>query len=192
VQLAPPLAPPLARGASGFGLWDVPEMLDMVLPHFTLQEAGLLLAGTCRKLAEIVRDDTRTWKRNAFARKLECSPDQCYPCDVYGALRDAYAFYRQEAVSPYADWLVRAVCGQDSSACVCWEVFRGCILIETRQDEEGKDEMWILQPNTRRQIIAANMEELNRVIEACSAKTWCLLAGVEAPAHVVRSRQISF
>jgi hypothetical protein len=164
-QLAPQLAPPLPRGASGCDVLDVTDMLDMVLPLLTLQEAGRF-AGTCRKMADIVRDPKRTWKPNVFARKIDISLlDHCYPESVHYVFSLAYAFYRQGAVSPYADWLVNKVCRHDASARNRWEVFRCCIMFETRKDEEGEDEMWILQPNTRSQIIAGNMEELNRIIE---------------------------
>jgi hypothetical protein len=160
-------APPLPRGASGVGLLDVPELLDIVLKKLTLQEAGRL-GCTCNELARIVRDTTRVWKPSDFARKIDCSWDQCYSCDVIVAFGDAYAFFREEDLSPYADWLLKAVCEQDSPACERWNVFRGCIRIETRQDEEGEDEMWIVQPNTPTDIIASNMQKLNEVIvEKC-------------------------
>jgi hypothetical protein len=51
------------------------DLLNMVLHHFTLQEAGQLLAGTCRPLAEIVRQDTITWKAWLKANDAEDGPN---------------------------------------------------------------------------------------------------------------------
>ena len=68
-QLAPQLAAQLApqrlqRVDSDFSLFDDQDLLVLVLPQFTLQEAARLLAGTCKKMAEIVRGDTIPWEIN--------------------------------------------------------------------------------------------------------------------------------
>ncbi len=82
-QLAAQLAPQrLQLVDSGFGLFDAPDLLDLVLPQFTLQEAARLLAGTCKKMSKIVRGDTIPWKTNGFARPLEYESDHCYDHDV--------------------------------------------------------------------------------------------------------------
>jgi hypothetical protein len=165
VQLAAQLAPQrLQLVDSGFGLFDAPDLLDLVLPQFTLQEAARLLAGTCKKMAKIVRGDTIPWTTNGFVRPLEYESDQCYDHDVRYMFQRVYPFYQDKDLSPYSEWLIREVCRQDTCSGERWHVFFGCILHETRQAEEG-DFLWILQPNKLSEIIARNMEDLNRIIE---------------------------
>jgi hypothetical protein len=155
-------------GDSGICLVDIPELLDNVLSHFSLQEAGRL-GCTCKELARIVRDDTRTWKPNGLARKFEFCMDECSSDDVYGMLSFAYPYYRHNALSEFAVWLVREVFRRrDFRDEDLWEAFLGCVPHEKRRKEdgeEGEQEIWVLTPSTHSQIIARNMDELNRILE---------------------------
>jgi len=137
-QLAAQLAPQrLQLVDSGFGLFDDQDLLDLVLPQFTLQEAARLLAGTCKKMAEIVRGDTIRWKTNPFVRPLEYFSDQCYDEDARYMFQRVYPFYQDQDLSPYAEWLIREVCRQDMCSGERWHVFFGCILHETHGVRAG-------------------------------------------------------
>ena len=164
-QLAAQLAPQRLQAVdSGFGLFDAQDLLDLVLPQFTLQEAARLLAGTCKKMAQIVRGDTILWKINLSVRQLEIRSDQCYDEDVRYMFERVYPWYKDQDLSPYAEWLIMEVCRQDACSGERWHVFFGCILHDTDNPLED-DFLRLVQPNKISEIIARNMEDLNRIIE---------------------------
>ena len=164
-KLAAQLAPqPLQPVDSDFSLFDYQDLLVLVLPELTLEEAGRLLAGTCKKMAQIVRSDIIEWKINHSVRQLEIRSDQCYYEDVRYMFERVYPWCKDKDLSPYAEWLMMEVCRQDACSLARWDVFIDCILHDTDNPLQD-DFLNLVQPNKISEIKARNMEELSRIIE---------------------------
>ena len=81
---------------------DQEALLDMVLRHFTLEEAKHLLAPVSRQLAASVRDEKAPWKALAEL-EFEHVPDEETVHDLF---KQAYPFYRRDELHPFAAWLL--------------------------------------------------------------------------------------
>ena len=77
---------------------DQEALLDMVLRHFTLEEAKHLLAPVSRQLAASVRDEKAPWKALADL-EFEHVPDEETVHDLF---KQAYPFYRRDELHPFA------------------------------------------------------------------------------------------
>ena len=83
---------------------DQDALLDMVLRHFTLEDAKHLLAPVSRQLAASVRDEKAPWKALAeFEFDSEHAPDVETVHDLF---KQAYPFYRRDELHPFAAWLL--------------------------------------------------------------------------------------
>jgi len=174
------------RVEAGCGLFYNQDLLGLILPQLTLQEAARLLAGTCTQMAQIVRGDTIPWKLNTAVTLLEYDLDHCYDYDVRYLLERVYPWFKNQDLSPYTEWLMTQVCRQRTDSEERWHVFFRCILhAEPEAGEYGIAR--IVQPNKVSEILARNMQDLNRIIEqSClryvspfcwkewdSVPTWC-------------------
>lgn len=106
-------------------IMDKPELLEMLLRHFTLEHGKRLLGPTCRQLAASVRDENVPWKAlTEFEFDSEHRPDMETVHDLFA---QAYPFYSRDALDPYAKWLLNELFGADVSLEDQWEIIFECI-----------------------------------------------------------------
>lgn len=170
--------PPEPRHTGLQTIVDQEALVDMVLRHFTLEDAKHLLAPVSRQLAASVRDEKVPWKALAeFEFDSEHDPDVE---TVHELFKQAYPFYRRDELDPYASWLLTELVSPGAYVTVKdkWEIIFDLIPNEGympitpdrwglyfRTPEEVTDayKRWLANPNRRWDVF--NMKTLSDKIE---------------------------
>jgi hypothetical protein len=164
------LLAPVSRHTGLQTIVDQEALLEMVLRHFTLEDAKHLLAPVSRQLAASVRDEKVPWKALAEF-EFNYQPD---PGTVHELFKQAYPFWRRDALDPYAEWLLETLCEAYVTVEDKWEIIFDLIPNEGympltpdegRTPEEVTDtyKRWLANPNRRWDVF--NMKTLSDKIE---------------------------
>jgi hypothetical protein len=188
---------------------DQEALLEMVLRHFTLEDAKHLLAPVSRQLAASVRDEKVPWKALAeFEFDSEHAPDEDGET-VHELFKQAYPFYRRDELHPFAAWLLTELMSHGAylENKDKWEIIfefipnegympitpdRWGLYFRTPEEVTDAYKRWLANPNRRWDVF--NMKTLSdkierKCLEYISPSCW---RSWENPPRWCHSVQITF